>query len=275
MLNSPNFQNSFVPTTTQTQPILVNSINEAFATGRSNNLPGRFLLSLLFTILVNVIFFALYQTLVDSDTFIEKELSERGRTTNGLLTELKPSDSRRYNFFYATYSWTVPDPVTNQPATFSYRERVEFKFYTAQKVGDSVAVRYLPNQPAVARLSSPQTTNYNYLGLFIFLGVFGFLELVALLLLVTTFVRGNARQKIARNGQRLVGRVTQVERLGGKLLVSYGFTSPQTGAFLQGQQKCKGSEAKRLRKAFGENATGLVNQPVTVFYLNEQKFLVL
>lgn len=276
-MNSANYPNP--SKTPQGQPVLLNSRNQAFVEGRSRYLDPLFLVIMLIIGLSNIIFFSACLYIGLSSFLTEKELDEKGITTQAVVTKLSESGSGSRLTLFMEYSWTAPDPATKQPTQYRRTDQIDGSTYANYRVGDSITIRYLAAQPSEARPYSPALpkSGFNRL-LIIILGIFAFFELVGLGFVVNGILSWRRQQELAANGQRLTGTVLRVERSfiwAAILVVHYSFTSPQTGLVLQGKRACYRWEVRRLVNLFGKGAAQLVNQPVYVLYLNDKKFMAL
>jgi uncharacterized protein DUF3592 len=161
---------------------------------------------------------------------VEQSLAQNGITKIATVTDGHKT-SGRSTTYYLTYSYDVD--INGQTKEFTNEETVSASRYDSTAIGAHVSIRYLPDDPAMARLLDEPSNN-------IILVIVGVAFLVGAAFMIFAFVRQYRRDRtLERDGQIITGSVVKssINGVGNKrqVHVQYTFNSP-LGVELKGKQ---------------------------------------
>lgn len=198
-------------------------------------------------------------------------LAQSGITTNALVTSHHISDSKGVkggltHIYSITYQFSVGQPNSDNPASYSHEQQVSLDTYNGVSDGGSIQITYLPTDPNTSRVLNDYTVNPWIILL---------MALVSFVLIggaVMARLGGSRRtRRLRQEGKVIGGQITQaqIRQMRGhyQLGIRYRFQSPE------------GLELSKVESFVRDDLEGkeppAVGTPVAIMYVNPKVYRVL
>jgi hypothetical protein len=209
------------------------------------------------------------------DSADQQKLRAGGQRVTGVAEDLWEEPGRKGSVYQLRYRYTAPQPG-GEPGSFTATEIIPLSLYQRLKPGAAVEVRYLPEKPQVARLSSMLPSSeppaQNPLVWYLFWGGFALAACgIPLLMLRRVWPFYRREWRLERSGRLLAGEVVDfnpsVLRFGKACFqLRYRFLTPEG-------QLIEGETWGRHFQLFGQNP--LPGTRVGIWYSDPQNYVVL
>ena len=224
-------------------------------------------------IMACVLFILLPMSLRDAEDL--QKLQASGQKVTGVVENLWENRTGKRPAYWLRYRYTAPRPG-GQPGSFAGTEKIPLKLYQRLKQGGPVEVRYLPEKPQVARLSSMLPTgpvvvqNPQLSNAVLAAGALGFCA-VPLLMLRRVWPSLRREWRLEKQGRLLTGEVVcfnpSAVRFGRERFhLRYRFFTPEG-------QLVEGETWGRVIHLLGQNP--LPGMPLGIWYSDPQHYVAL
>jgi hypothetical protein len=190
-------------------------------------------------------------------------LETRGKETVGTITNKRYSSSSKSTTYYMTYAYVVSGK------TYQVEQRISKDIYSVNNLGGKVTARYLPENPAQARLGGDDKDDDGIkIGFYILIVAWtGFA--VGCVFALNHILRN---LKLTAQGQLVPGRVVGAHISRSKstytLHLTYAFKSPTTGRTIQRKESA-------VRNDLRQTSAPAYGLPVRVLYVDDQTYRVM
>lgn len=168
--------------------------------------------------------------------------------------------------YYITYAYFVRTDNPDQPARYTFRQKVSNDTYNSLSDGSKITVRYLPDSPEISRFVDDTEDDGKLFALI------GSLIAGGTLVASSFSLRTRARnRRLEHEGQFIAGKITETNGMsmksGYQVTLTYTFISPEGSSLTRKESAIRNDLRKKALPAIGT--------PVAVVYADEKVYRVL